>query len=481
MPMPRAASPSISGLSFFPDWHRTAIATAVLAIWLMAASSGSAETYRVSPEGPLKSLSQVPWSRLLPGDVVEIPYRPEPYRSKISLSQRGTAGKPIIIRGLPGPAGELPVLDGNDAVTPPGLDFPGEVRGVIVIGPPSDNYFVMPGWITIENLDICHARKGNFFLGRKGLAEYTEPASAIYVEKGENLVFRNCRMHDCGNGFFTNHETKSILVEGCSIYSNGNKGSIYEHNSYTETDGITFQTCRFGPLIPGAGGNNLKDRSAGLVVRYSLIDGGNKQLDLVDAQEGAYLRERPNYDVAYVYGNVFIEHEGNDNNQIVHFGGDSGPPDQNRKGPLWFCHNTVVSLRTSKTCLFRLTTNQQQAEVANNIFYTAAEGNLLSIVDESGDVKLQNCWLKSGWRRCHGEFDGRIVETDCLTGDDPGFVDIPGREFRLKIDSPVRGKASVLRLPDPHQVRFEPPGPKLGPQRRPDVPPIDLGAFGFTR
>ena len=84
-----------------------AVALLVLSLWAGSASFSLAETYRVGPDAKLSSLSQVPWSRLLPGDLVEIQWRPEPYRSKISLSQRGTAEKPIVIRGIPGPAGEL--------------------------------------------------------------------------------------------------------------------------------------------------------------------------------------------------------------------------------------------------------------------------------------------------------------------------------------------------------------------------------------
>jgi len=94
-------------------------------------------------------------------------------------------------------------------------------------------------------------------------------------------------MHDCGNGFFVASSdaivSRDILIEDNYIHDNGNDGSLFEHNSYTAGIGMIFQNNRFGPLRPGAQGNNLKDLSGALVVRNNWIEGGNRQLDLVDA------------------------------------------------------------------------------------------------------------------------------------------------------------------------------------------------------
>ena len=65
-------------------------------------------------------------------------------------------------------------------------------------------------------------------------------------------------------------------------------GSIYEHNAYTEALGIVYQFNHFGPLCASCLGNNLKDRSAGTVVRYNWIEGGNRQLDLVESDSATY-------------------------------------------------------------------------------------------------------------------------------------------------------------------------------------------------
>ena len=63
--------------------------------------------------------------------------------------------------------------------------------------------------------------------------------------------------------------TQNILVERNWIYDNGIEGSYYEHNTYTAAIGITYQFNRMGKLRDGCGGNNLKDRSAGTVIRYN--------------------------------------------------------------------------------------------------------------------------------------------------------------------------------------------------------------------
>ena len=206
------------------------------------------------------------------------------------ICRQGTAAAPITVRGVAGPGGALPVIDGNGATTRPQLNFWSETRGVIKIGGANSPAGTMPKFITIENLDIRSARAPYTFTADDGTTQtYGANASAIYVEKGENITIRNCIMHDSGNGFFVASSdaavSRDILVEGNYIYDNGNTGSVYEHNNYTAAVGITFQYNRFGPLRSGASGNNLKDRSAGLVVRYNWIEGGNRQLGLVDGED----------------------------------------------------------------------------------------------------------------------------------------------------------------------------------------------------
>ena len=44
----------------------------------------------------------------------------------------------------------------------------------------------------------------------------------------------------------------------------------------------------------------------------------------------------------------------------------------------------MVSYRTDSTTLFRLSTNDERADVRNNIFYVTAAGNTLSLVDATG-------------------------------------------------------------------------------------------------
>ena len=59
------------------------------------------------------------------------------------------------------------------------------------------------------------------------------------------------------------------MVEGNYFYNNGVPGSDGEHNSYCEVNGITYQYNDYGPLRAGSAGAELKDRSAGAVIRYN--------------------------------------------------------------------------------------------------------------------------------------------------------------------------------------------------------------------
>jgi len=453
-----------------------ALSLALLATVLLPAIVAAAE-YHVGPGQSRATPDRVPWDALKAGDAVTIHWRAEPYRCKWVLACRGTAEAPITIRGLPGPQGEMPILDGANAITPPALDFWAGERGVIKIGPAGFAQDAVPGHIVIENLDITGARPGNFFASRQGLLAYSDAASSIYVERGDHITVRNCRLHGCANGFFTAFETAEIRLEACRIYDNGVAGSIYQHNSYTESAGMIYEGNYFGPLTADARGNNIKDRSAGLIVRYNWIEGGNRQLDLVDAEDSEEIRSDPRYDRAFVYGNVLIETAGSGNNQVVHFGGDNGPEETFRHGPLFFFNNTVISERPDKTCLLRLSTNGVSARVFNNILLTTADGNLLSILDETGVVELRNNLLRPRWRQSHGDLSGLIRVEKNVETDDPVVKDIPGRNLGLLQGSPAMDRGTAAPQNYPVERQFH---PSAGSSPRAASGTLDLGAFEYA-
>src|SRR5690606_26101384 len=189
-------------------------------------------------------------------------------------------------------------------------------------------------------------------------------------------------------------DTRDILIQGNYIHGNGNVGRAFEHNAYTAAIGIVYEGNRFGPLRAGSVGNALKDRSAGLVVRYNWIEGGNRQLDLTEGDDTDAIPAHPSYRRTWVYGNVLIEPDGAGNSQIVHYGGDNQDTALYRKGVLHFFHNTVVSLRSGNTTLMRLSTDDETADVRNNVLFVAAPGWRLAMLDGSGTLLLGHNWTK---------------------------------------------------------------------------------------
>ncbi len=175
-------------------------------------------------------------------------------------------------------------------------------------------------------------------------------------------------------------QTTDLVVENNYIYDNGIEGRIYEHNNYTEAYGILFQFNHFGALRSDCDGNNLKDRSAGCIIRYNWIEDGNRQLDLVDSDDEGFYSD-PVYRSTFVYGNILVEGEGEGNSQIIHYGGDGGDESRYRKGTLYLYNNTIVSTRSGNTTLIRLSTDEESCDARNNIIYTTASGSSLAMLN----------------------------------------------------------------------------------------------------
>lgn len=424
----------------------------ILAISALGQLGCFAKIYEVGSTKSYSTISAVPWESLTAGDEVRIHWQPKPYKEKWVICCRGTADKPIKITGVPGPEGQLPVIDGKDAVTRASLNYWGQERGVVKIGGSNNPPDTMPAHIVIENLDISGGRPPHTFSGRRGTAPYSKDAASIIVEKAEHLVLRNLTLHDSANGLMVSAQSKDLRVERCHLFDNGNPGTITEHNAYTECNGIVFEGNHFGPLRAGCNGNNLKDRSAGLVVACNWIEGGNRQLDLVDATGNPALNASPAYRSTMVYGNVIIEREGDGNNQIVHYGGDSGKTGSYRKGVLYFYHNTVVSTRKSSIAVFRHSSPDETVECFNNVFYVDSKGKNLSLMAKVGVLKLGKNWLNTGWVPSVDNFTGTIEKLQpSVEAANPGFVAFPEQDFSLSPDSPCIGAGVSIpaNLPTP--------------------------------
>ena len=161
-------------------------ASALLAATLVSPASASATTFEVGPGRPLANVGDVPWESLTAGDTVLIYYRATPYKEKFVLAAVGTPSAPVTVRGVLGPNGERPVLDGNGATTRAQLNYPSRVRGVIKIGssvvPFANGTTVMPQWLVIENLEIRGAHNPNTFTGPSGANKnYTPPTPTAFL------------------------------------------------------------------------------------------------------------------------------------------------------------------------------------------------------------------------------------------------------------------------------------------------------------
>ncbi|MGE0432170.1 MAG: putative Ig domain-containing protein, partial [Planctomycetota bacterium] len=423
---------------------RPVIALALLLT--LPAASALATDYHVGPGQTYANINDVPIESFAAGDTMFIHYRATPYAEKFVLCVQGTPGNPVTISGVADGDGNLPVLTGDGAVTRTQTNYWREDRGVIKIGGANTPGDTQPQYIIIENLDIRSARPGFTFTddGGNSGTPYASNAAAVDVEKGDHLTIRNCIIHDCGNGIFAAGSTSDLTIERCYIHSNGIEGQFLEHNTYTESDGILYQYNHFGPLRASCDGNNLKDRSAGCVIRYNWIEGGNRQMDLVDSQD-KHDNGATDYANTFVYGNVLLEGTNDGNRQIVHYGGDSGNIGVYRSH-LYFHHNTIVSRRTDKTVMVRLSDTGTQLDAYNNIVYVTHAANQLAVLEETGVAHVENCWMRPGFINSHsgGGFTGSITYTGTVTGSDPGFEDFSADDFRLLATSTAHDAGAAL-------------------------------------
>lgn len=425
---------------------------------------GSGTDYPVGPGQKYQSLGEVPFETLKAGDTVRVYHRPEPYREKLMIGGIGTAQDPIRICGVAGANGALPVIDGKDATTRKQLDFPydgHQVRGLVIIGHPHDKpYEQTPAHIVLEGLEVRNASPPNEFTDRAGKkSAYSDVVAGIFVERAKNLTIRGCVVTQNNNGIFIGTGggpalSQNILLEGNYIHQNGSLTRHYEHNVYNEASNVVYQFNRFGPPRKGQNGQwgaNIKERSAGVVIRHNYIEDGAHLIDLVDAQEAKdTTRALPSFHITHVYGNVLIRGASPDGS-MVHYGGDSGVFADYRKGTLFFYNNTVVVKNAgykeyTANAIFELSTNEEKLDSRNNVYFSEKAADSLHALGllgprdavTSGIASFAGDWLATGITaddRTEGkqtEIRAKVTGLDKQKrGSAPGFRDAANGDYAI--------------------------------------------------
>ncbi|MBI5931576.1 MAG: hypothetical protein HY862_19870 [Chloroflexi bacterium] len=475
-----------------------------------------AHTYNVGPGQPYTSIGAVPFSSLAPSSIVRIHYRATPYYEKVFVNTIATQNQPVCIVGVPGPGGELPIIDGQNATTTTNMNTDydaSQQRGLFTIIGADDG--LLPAYIYVEGLHFRNAYQDYTFTSRNGsVRAYAINAAAVYIQRGEHIRITGCIISGSGNGLFaatddSGNITRDLTLEYSYIYGNGVVGSDREHNTYTESIGMVYQFNYFSALRTGSMGANLKDRSSGTIVRYNWIDGGAIVVDLVEGDGGwPVLSVQPNYNTAWVYGNVLINRPTSSSNgrSTVHFGGDNGgedpipgtqpcgfdpgqdPTECYRRGPLYFYNNTVLLYVSSgNKTLLRLQTDEQTAFAVNNVVHTVGTGYNISYMSYRGQLSLgvnivnrassplTNFHLNQGGPNSTvtGQANVTVLTNPALTG----FVDAAAENYYLLGTSPAVNTGQTIApplLPVGHEYNAS-----LGIRVRPVVGQIDMGAFEY--
>lgn len=440
--------------------------------------------FHVGPGQAYETPADVPWNVVGAGSDVLIHYRSEPYRYKILLASRGTSAQPVRLIGVPGPNGERPVLDGENALPPPMSakyepDTNVEDQSLIAIerNDTQANSF-KPGWIEIRGLELRNAHPDFSYSRQIGGAtdSYGSGAAALFLRGAENVLISDCVIHHCATGITTNSGgnnenslVRGLLIDHCHFHSQGKNAAntYYGHNLLTQAAGVTVQFCRLEPPLTGSAVPNIDDRSAGFTAACNWIEGGGSQINLSEPYSAApLLTDDPSWGITHVWGNV-MRNFGAGSGNVIHFGETYLPGAR----VLHFHHNTVHCQNNYSRNLLNLHAAGDSALAYNNIIRHSgiAEFRLNA---GSGTVVFGAALISPGYITSTG-FSG---SQNILTSANIGFVDEANGDYHLTAGSPAIDAAIALptnALPAYAQYAYH----ATGHLRHRSGAADDLGAF----
>lgn len=506
------------------------------AVTAATCSAGTHNDYLVGPAQSYTTLESVPWELLTAGDTVRIQYNNGvPYYSKFVIFGSGTSTAPIRVCGIPGPNGERPIIDGTNAqsraqlatyIDPSNLSTRAIYEGhaIIEIKNNGNNYYGYPSYIQIDGLNIRNASPVLHFVNTSGVSVAYDAGggpynlsgnssnpnpfiSCVWIDRGWNITISNNEINGCpleiysksnDFGFGTANPyfpvTQNLLITGNYLHGAGYDGNLYSgyplaHTTYTESNGVVIEFNTYDPPAIG-GGNSVKDRSIGTIVRFNLIKGGAHAIDLVEAEDFPQTAlANPAYRTSLVYGNLISKDA--TTGSVIHYGGDHfysaignmwGEPIF-RQGTLYFYNNTMLltvpanlSSPQGTTGAFQMSTTLESVTAWNNIFvYDPYYANKFLRATEysidppptsasynwvpGGVLNLGANFVTTGWGDSATSLSGalsgwsQIVSSTTLPIDLTTFIPVTG-SIAIDAGTAAPGAASSATAPYPvdHQI-----------------------------
>jgi len=461
-----------------------------------ACGIGEGVTYEVGPGKTYASPKNVPWLKVKGCDQVLIYYRTTPYNDIIFFSSRGDENKWIVIKGVPGPNGEKPIMSGENAVMPAttGANQWSDSAGMFTVfrATTATNVSIKnnlkPGYLQIDGFKIINSNpdfKVTNLSGQTG--NWGSFSSGIYVAGADFVAITNNEITNNGLGIFVNStngediQSRGIYIAKNYVYKNSNVGSFSEHNSYTEAIGTVYESNYFGPIKDGSNGDNIKDRSAGVIFRYNYIEGGADQIALRDPESNRDY-EMAQVDVfgqklvtkVFIYSNIFVTKwyvQG-----VIGFGdGTMSTNGQVREGHMYFYNNRVITKVDNESfwqnnayfdeqgvSVFDMVNFRSPATVVarNNLFHSSsrtinATPAPIAIFKYQGLADFQSNWINSRFQNYSSPFaDGGLSTGTPFNGSglgglapstaDAGFMNLSAGDYRLKSTSPYYSLKAAL-------------------------------------
>ena len=405
-------------------------------------SSAAAKVHKVSDFDTLQTLCS---ETAEPGDVIEI--QPGTYyldRSHIPVTRSGEPGNPIIIRGLV-KDGKRPVIDASRVNVKRGIFRTEQMTHDVVF----------------EDLELRNAWGARF----PDRERYGTNAGAIYFQ-GRNLTARRVHSHHNEDGWFAIHAADNILIENCEI---GHNGTLYEgrhnatHNFYFCAEN---QVVRNSYIHHSTEAQNFKSRGHHTILAYNWIEeDAGYSTEVASGNEGNTLW----------IGNVIIKRteQGRPQRRILGVGDGTGVA----AGRLTMINNTIISTLPNDLYLFTEKSSTCDVVLINNVF----AGPSTRFLEHNGQGRItgRNNWFQRGMNVPEGV-------TDSMFGDDPGFVDLAGQDFRPRHGSPLIDAGH----PFPEYLNAEQGLEQVLPTHEPSRDPhasieriiqgtVDIGAFEY--